>query len=96
MIGSRLEEVTMRFPLLLGALALGLAALAGAAMADDPHDPAMRSAAARARDHEQIRQMNLAQLRYVRQRDAQYAKGWRAYRKAHGRRSLANHRRHRQ
>lgn len=40
----------------------------------------MRSAAARARDREQIRQLNLAQLAYVRQRDSRYAAGWAATR----------------
>lgn len=83
----------MRFIALLGALGLGLAALPGAAMADDPRDPSMKSAAARERDREQIRQMNLAQLRYVRERDARYAEGWAAYREARHRK--ARDRRHR-
>lgn len=62
-----------------------LAALAcGPALADDPKDPAMRTEAARARDREQIRQMNLAQLAYVRKRDAGYAAGWAATREAGG------------
>lgn len=51
-----------------------------AALADDPRDPAMASAAARARDREAIRQLNLRQLAMVRDRDARYAEGWRAYR----------------
>lgn len=59
-------------------LVAGLQALPAAA--DDPKDPAMRSAAARARDHERIRQLNLAQLAYVRQRDEGYAAGWAAHR----------------
>lgn len=54
------------------------------ALADDPKDPAMRTEAARARDREQIRQMNLAQLAHVRARDAGYAAGWAATRKAGG------------
>jgi hypothetical protein len=54
------------------------------ALADDPHDPAMRSAAARARDHEIIRQLNLRELAMVRERDAHYAEGWRAARAGRG------------
>lgn len=69
------------------ALALGAAAMSSTALADDPHDASMRSAAARARDHEQIRQMNLAQLHYVQQRDARYAEGWDAYREAQHRKA---------
>jgi hypothetical protein len=57
-----------------------LAAMPVAAWADDPHDPAMRTAAARARDREIIRQLNLAELAHVRERDARYAEGWRAAR----------------
>lgn len=48
------------------------------AWADDPHDPAMRSAAARARDREMIRQLNLRESARVRERDARYAQGWRS------------------
>lgn len=66
--------------LTLAALASVAVLLAVPAAADDPKDPTMRSAAARARDREQIRQLNLAQLAYVRQRDAQYAAGWAAAR----------------
>lgn len=36
------------------------------AAADDPNDPTMRSAAARARDHAIIRQLNLQELARVR------------------------------
>jgi hypothetical protein len=64
----------MRAPVLFAALAAVL--MPAAAMADDPHDPAMRTRAARERDRQQIRQMNLDQLAYVRQRDAGYARGW--------------------
>jgi Ni/Co efflux regulator RcnB len=53
-----------------------------AAFADDPHDPAMRSAAARARDREIIRQLNLKEAAHVRERDARYAQGWRAARRS--------------
>ena len=51
-----------------------------AASADDPNDPAMRSAAARARDREIIRDLNRQELARVQERDARYAEGWRAYR----------------
>ena len=50
-----------------------------AATADDPNDPAMRSAAAWARDRAIIRKLNLDQAAYVRERDARYAAGWAAY-----------------
>ena len=63
-----------------GALALGMALVPVAASADDPHDPSMRSPAARARDAAIIRRLNQEQLAYVQNRDAQYAQGWRAYR----------------
>jgi hypothetical protein len=60
--------------------ALVAAAMPTVALADDPNDPAMRSAAARARDHEIIRQLNKQELARVRERDARYAEGWRAAR----------------
>ncbi|MBB3953353.1 hypothetical protein [Novosphingobium sediminicola] len=69
----------------LAACAMMAAALSpGVAMADDPHDPAMRSAAARARDKAEIARLNRNQLAYVRKRDAGYAKDWAAYREAQG------------
>ena len=40
------------------------------ALADDPRDPAMRNAAARARDANATRQLNLAESAMVQQRDA--------------------------
>ena len=49
-----------------------------AALADDPQDPAMRSAAARARDREMTRQLNLEEMARVRQRDERYANRTRA------------------
>ncbi|UZW56504.1 hypothetical protein NUH86_07005 [Sphingobium sp. JS3065] len=52
------------------AFAMGAALLPAAAIADDPNDPTMRSAAARARDSAIIKRMNQQQLAYVRQRDA--------------------------
>jgi hypothetical protein len=51
------------------------------ALADDPRDPTMRSAAARARDSETTRQLNLAAGAVVRERDARQMRqmqGWRA------------------
>jgi hypothetical protein len=69
----------MRTGLLGCALALGAALLPTTALADDPHDPTMRSAAARARDRAIIKQMNQQQLAYVRERDA---KSRQAYREA--------------
>lgn len=59
--------------------ALVAAMMPATAWADDPNDPAMRSAAARARDREIIRQLNLQEAARVRERDARYAEGWRAY-----------------
>ena len=70
----------MRKTLILGALALATALLPVAVMADDPHDPAMRTAEARARDRAIIRRLNQDELAYVRERDARYAEGWRDYR----------------
>jgi hypothetical protein len=39
----------------------------------------MRSAEARARDKASIKKLNEDQLSYVRKRDAEYARGWKAY-----------------
>nr|WP_247718240.1 hypothetical protein [Qipengyuania proteolytica] len=62
-------------------MALGtIIVLPVAASADDPNDPAMRTKAARERDAAEIRRLNREQLRHVRARDAQYAKGWAATR----------------
>jgi hypothetical protein len=70
----------MRIGGLLGCvLAFSATLLPVAALADDPHDPTMRSAAARARDRATIRRMNQQQLAYVRQRDA---RSMRTYREA--------------
>ena len=84
----------MRENLILCALALALAIVPGTAVADDPHDPAMRTAAARARDRAIIRRMNEDQLAYVNKRDARYAAEWRDYR-ARGATS-EDHARHRE
>lgn len=67
----------MRIGLLGCALALGAALMPAAALADDPHDPTMRSAAARARDRAIIKRMNQQQLAYVRQRDARQMRNYR-------------------
>jgi hypothetical protein len=69
--------------------ALAVAMVPAAALADDPHDPAMRSAAARARDHDVIRRLNLQELAMVRERDARYAESWRAARAGGGRTDAA-------
>lgn len=66
--------------------ALAASLIPATALADDPTDPAMRSPAARSRDREIIRQLNREELARVRERDARYAEGWRAYR---GRANLA-------
>lgn len=44
----------------------------------------MRTAEARARDKAIIKQLNEDQIAYVRERDARYAEGWDAYRRARG------------
>ena len=46
------------------------------AWADDPQDPAMRDTAARERDREMVRQLNLQESAKVRERDARYARNW--------------------
>ena len=70
----------MREKPILCALALAAALLPITAMADDPNDPTMRTAAARARDHAIIRRLNQNELASVRERDARYAEGWESYR----------------
>jgi hypothetical protein len=65
---------------LFAVAAVVAAMMPAAAMADEPRDPATRSAIDRSHDHETIRQLNLHELAMVRQRDAQYAEGWRATR----------------
>jgi hypothetical protein len=69
----------MKLKLFAGALALGCVTMPSVALADDPNDPTMRSAAARARDKAIIRKLNLDQAAYVKARDARQASGWRAY-----------------
>ena len=70
----------MKTGLFACALALGIALVPAAAFADDPRDPSMRSAEARARDQAIIKRLNQEQLATVQNRDAQYAEGWRAWR----------------
>lgn len=57
--------------------ALIVSPLPAVALADNPNDPSMRSAAARARDREGTRQLNLAALQNVREREARGELGWR-------------------
>jgi hypothetical protein len=71
----------MRIDRLICAAALAALVPVGA-LADDPNDPTMRSAAARAHDHEMIRQLNLQERASVQDRDARYAEGWRSWRAA--------------
>ena len=72
---------------LAGAVALAAMLMPVAVQADDPHDPAMRDPAARARDKAMTRKLNEDQLAYVRARDAQYADGWRAWKEAQDRKA---------
>jgi hypothetical protein len=69
----------MRFYLMICA-AIIAAMMPAVALADDPHDPTMRSAAARARDREMIRRLNLEESARVRKRDARNAQRMRAAR----------------
>lgn len=77
----------MKLPQLAGAIVLALFLAAAPVLADDPNDPAMRSAAARERDRAIIRRLNQQELARVRARDAKYAEGWQAYREAPARRA---------
>lgn len=70
--------------MVFGALALVLGAQSGVAAADNPNDPSMRSAEARAKDRAIIKRLNQEQLAHVRARDARYAEGWRDYRGGRG------------
>lgn len=73
----------MRMMVRVCALVAGVAMVPAAAMADDPRDPTMRSAAARAKDRAIIRQMNQQQLAYVRARDARQMRAYDATRQRH-------------
>lgn len=72
----------MSFKLFACAMAIAAVTLPSSAPADDPHDPAMQSKAAREKDHEMIRELNRDMLAQVQARDARYAAGWQAYRDA--------------
>ncbi len=67
-----------------GAMALCCLLATTPALADDPHDPTMRSPAARARDRAIIRQLNLRELAKVRARDARWARENAQRRAEHG------------
>lgn len=60
------------YSLICGAL---VATMPTAGWADDPIDPAMRNAEARARDRAMTRQLNLDELTKVRERNVRYPKG---------------------
>lgn len=75
----------MNVRMMCSALALGVVALPGVALADDPHDPQMRTQAARERDRAIIRKLNQQELARVRERDARYAKDWAAWRQHNAR-----------
>lgn len=66
-----------KFGLSVCAFAMGAALLPAAALADDPRDPTMRSAEARARDRAIIKRLNQQQLAYVRERDARSRQAYR-------------------
>lgn len=57
-------------------VALAASLFPAVASADDPRDPSMRSAAARARDSAATRQLNLGELSRVRAREARGELGW--------------------
>lgn len=69
--------------------ALALVILPAPLHADDPHDPTMRTAAARAKDKARIQELNRQELARVRARDAGYARDWAAYRAYYGDRRRA-------
>ncbi len=69
---------------LLGCAVLAAMMVPAVAHADNPLDPAMRSKAARERDRAIIRKLNLDEAARVKERDARYAEGWRAYREGRG------------
>lgn len=76
----------MKFARLFAALTLGAVVVPSLALADDPKDPLLsRSAEARARDKAIIKKLNQDQLAHVRERDARYAEGWKAWREQGGR-----------
>lgn len=70
----------MKKLLLAGMAAAGLVVTATPALADDPKDPDMQTAEARAADAAIIRQLNIEQAQFVSERDARLAEGWRRHR----------------
>lgn len=62
--------------LLITLAAASLVVTTTPALADDPYDPAMQDRALREADAAGVRQLNIDQARYVRERDARYAEGW--------------------
>ncbi|MBB4615184.1 hypothetical protein [Novosphingobium taihuense] len=75
----------MKTGMIFGALVLGVLAVPGVALADDPYDPQMRTQAARDRDRAIIRKLNQQELARVRERDARYAQGWATWKAQKGR-----------
>ncbi|KFG88929.1 hypothetical protein BV98_003329 [Sphingobium herbicidovorans NBRC 16415] len=67
----------MKFGMAMSVLAACAALAPSAALADDPRDPSMQSAQARARDRAIIKRMNQQQLAYVRERDARIMNDYR-------------------
>lgn len=78
---------------LFACVALAASLLPAVALADNPNDPAMRNAAARARDREDTRKLNLDALRDVREREARGELGWRPARATEYAANSANYRR---
>lgn len=69
----------MKSVLLSAALVLGAVSVPSDVLADDPNDPEMQTAAARARDAELIRQLNRDMLAQIQAREASQRAGWQAY-----------------
>jgi hypothetical protein len=67
----------MKYKMLLGAVTLGAATASIPALADDPYE--RLSPEELEHDREDIRRLNREQLAFVRERDARYTEGWRAY-----------------
>lgn len=70
----------MKNRILFAAIAVSMLSTAAPALADDPNDPDMQTRAAREADAAIIRQLNLEQAAYVRERDARLYEENRAYR----------------
>lgn len=72
-----------KFGSIVCALAMGVTLLPAAALADDPRDPTMKSATARARDSAETKRLNQGQLAYVQQRDAKILRNYREAQSGH-------------